>query len=411
MTQAEPAAANHRVAPRMATIAFLSHNLTIGCIFGSYGVLIEAIEAKMRMSRVLSSLGIPLVMLAVALSAPVIGVLVAKIRIRLLLILGALMMGVGFTALAVGRSVYVFLMVYALLLGPALALNSTMLPSTLVTRWYNVKRGRTLGIVNMPILAAGMAPAAALMLTHYGLSATYFMLAGLSALLLPIALFVIDYPPNTTDPTGEYVAAEVAADPGMSVGELFSTARFWTLLVAFAAITSGATVLAAHVVPMAMGWGIDAARAAGLVSFSSIGGIIGSAVWGAVADRLGGARTLSILCVSGAILWTLILPQPPYAAMALLVGVMGFTSAAVVPVASVALSQLFGRGSFGRAYGVLNLVNLPFLVLGVPVAAHVYVRTGSYTTAIIGVAAFDLLGMLCALMSDAPASRSYDQVQ
>jgi predicted MFS family arabinose efflux permease len=371
----------------------------IGSIFGSYGVLLVAVEATMHMSRDLSSLGISLVLAVIALTAPLFGVLVGKISIRLLMIAGALMMTAGFLILAVGGSAYTFLLVYALLFGPAMSLNSTMVPLTLVTRWYNVNRGRALGIVTMPLLAAGMAPGIALLLRHYGLSTTYFLLAGLSVALVLAALFVIDYPPTGKDPKGENLAVETAADPGMSVVQLLRTARFWTLSSAFAAVTTAATVLAAHVVPLAMGWGIDAIRAATLLSFSSIGGMIGSALLGWVADRLGGALTLAILCVSGAMLWVLMLLQPPYVAAALLVGLMGFMGAPIVAVQSMAFSQLLGRASFGRALGLCYLVDLPFLVLGVPAAAHVYVRTGSYAGAIIGLAAFLLLGTACALIS------------
>jgi predicted MFS family arabinose efflux permease len=405
MMQGESAGANHPLALRMAAISFFAHNLMIGCIFGSYGVLMAAVEARMHMSRDLSSLGISLVLAVIALTAPVFGVLVGKLSIRLLMMVGALLMSAGFMTLAVGDSPYIFLLVYALLFGPAMSLNSTMLPLTLVTRWYNVNRGRALGIVTMPLLAAAMAPVLALVLRRCGLMTTYFILAGLSATLLLAAWFVVDYPPNRGEPTGD-LTPEATANPGMSVGQLLRTARFWTLSLAFAAVTTAGTVLAAHVVPLAMGWGIDAIRAASLVSFSSIGGMIGSVLLGWVADRLGGALTLGILCISGASLWILMLLQPPYIVTASLVGLIGFTGAPIVAIVSIAFSQSLGRANFGRALGMCYLLDLPCLVLGVPAAAHVYVRTGSYAGAIIGLAAFLLLGAACALMSRATQRKS-----
>jgi cyanate permease len=410
MTPDEPLAQNHPLATRMAAISFFAHNLVIGCIFGSYGVLLLAVEARTHLTRDLSSLGISLVLAVIALMAPVFGVLVGKFSLRLLMMLGALMMTAGFVILAVGGSAYIFLAVYALLFGPAMSLNSTMLPLTLVTRWYNVNRGRALGIVTMPLLAAGMAPMVALVLRHYGLSATYFMLAGLSATLLLAAGFVIDHPPNSAEPTSKVPPRETAADPGMSVGQLLFTTRFWTLSLAFAAVTTSATILAAHLVPLAMGWGIDAVRAASLMSFSSIGGMIGSGVLGWGADRLGGALTLVILCVGGAILWTLMLLQPPYLVTAMLVGLIGFMGAPIVAVASMAFSQSLGRASFGRALGLCYLIDLPFLVLGVPAAARVYVRTGSYAGALIGMVVFLLVGAACALVSQVAKSISKSPV-
>jgi hypothetical protein len=85
--------------------------------------------------------------------------------------------------------------------------------------------------------------------------------------------------------------------------------------------------------------------------------------------------------------------------LALLATLMGLCGAGVGAVASMALSQRFGQASFGRAFGLSNLMNLPFMVLGVPVAGHIYVRTGSYTAAVMGVVGVFLLGGLSAGLS------------
>ena len=394
----EMGGANDPRAWRMAGFAFLTHNLMVGSVFGSYGVLIAAVEAKLQLNRDVSSLGIPLVMLVIALGAPIIGMLLGKLSLRLLMMVGALLMVGGFALLAAGSSVVAFLLAYALLLGPAMSLNSTMIPSTLVTRWFNVKRGRALGLVNMPILAALTPPLLALVVTRYGLSAAYLLMAGMGVLLLIVALFVVDHPPAAAGSANAPLRAAPAEGAALSNGELLRSGRFWGIVGAFAALVMGASVMSAHVVPLVMDWGIDATHAAALLSFSSFGGMAGSAAWGWIAERMGGVRVLGILCLCGAILWLLLLLQPNYPLLAAIAALMGFTSAPVVPVSSLALSQAFGRTSFGRAYGLCNLLNLPSLVLGVPIAAHIYVRTGSYAGAMVAMAVLGMLGMLCALI-------------
>jgi hypothetical protein len=80
-----------------------------------------------------------------------------------------------------------------------------------------------------------------------------------------------------------------------------------------------------------------------------------------------------------------------------IIGLIGLHAAGVVPVFSAALSEVFGKESFSRAYGLVQLIILPFSVLCVPAAALVYTRTGSYAGAIIGVAGFLLLGSFLAV--------------
>ena len=64
-----------------------------------------------------------------------------------------------------------------------------------------------------------------------------------------------------------------------------------------------------------------------------------------------------------------------------------------------ALSECFGRETFSRAYGLVNLVNLPFAVVSVPAAAMVYAHTGSYAGAIVGQVAFLALGSVLVLFA------------
>lgn len=75
---------------------------------------------------------------------------------------------------------------------------------------------------------------------------------------------------------------------------------------------------------------------------------------------------------------------------------LGLHGSAVVAVVSLALSQRFGQANYGRLFGLSNLVNLPLMVLGVPIAGHLYVRTGSYMSAMLGLIALFVVGAIAA---------------
>lgn len=385
---AEAAVKNHPMAPRMAAIAFLNQNITLACIWGSFSVVLSAVETRLGVGRELSTLAVPVLNLATALLAAVVGALASRHSLRLVMLIGAALGVAGFVLLALTGSYLLYLVAFGLLLGPAMAV-AVVLPPTLVTRWYLVNRGRALGIITTPVLVAIMPLAAAWMLQAEGLTATYAMLAAFAAVSLAANLFIVDHPP------GAAAAAEAAAGAHGPAGEgalttpqLLKSPVFWAMALAFMASAAASIVLTAHMVPIARTWGVSATLAATLLSIQAFAGIAGTVVFGWVADRLGGTRALFLVAFDAALLWLLLLLELPFPLKAGIVALIGLHGAGALPVMSVALSERFGRESFSRAFGLTNLVNLPVSVVCVPAAALVYTRTGSYAGAIVGVAAF-----------------------
>ena len=399
--QTEAAASNHPLAPRMAVIAFINQNITVACIWGSFSVLLGAVEARLGVGRELSTLAVPVVNLATAALAPVAGALATRRSLRSIMLLGAALSVAGFAVLAFTASYPLYLAAFGLLLGPGMAAG-VVLPATLVTRWYKVNRGRTLGIVCAPIVIALVPLASTWMLQSHGLAATYATLAALSAVSLIANFFVIDRPPASDNaaPAADTNGAHGPAAPGaMTMAMLLRSPLFWALMLAYIASITGSILITSQMVPLARSWGMSATLAATLISIQSFAGIGGTVLFGWIADRLGGALALAILVFDAAVLWTLLLLQPAFPAAVVIVGLIGVHGAGAIPVLGVALSESFGRESFSRAYGLVNLVNLPFAVVSVPAAAMVYARTGSYAGAIVGQVAFLALGSVLVLFA------------
>jgi MFS family permease len=390
------AQANHPLAWRMCAIAFLSYNVTLGCMFGAFGVLLTAVEAKLHVTRDLSSLGLPLAMLGISATAPFAGILAEKVSIRLLMIVGTLMNCAGYVVLALATSIVPALLAYGLLIGPGLCMTASILPSTLVTRWFSTHRGRALGIASSPLLLAFIPLIAAMLLGRFGLSATYTVMAAAIGLLLIPLLFVVDNPPDT-GADGARAEAKATVEPGITVAGLLTSRRFWGLSLAAAAITTSASIFGAHFVPMVKIWNIDATSAATLLTISSLVGMAGTVIVGWLADRIGGAGALALMCLISAAVWGTMLLQPPFLALIPVAGLLGLLGAAVVPAFGMALSQQYGAASFGRAYGLGFVVQMPFNLVGVPIAARVYMATHSYSLAVVGLMAFFVLGALFAI--------------
>jgi cyanate permease len=379
----------------MALIAFINQNVAIACTFGSFSVLLGAVESRLGVGRELSTLGVPILALASALLAPVAGALAARFSLRLVMLAGAVLSVAGFALLAVSSSFPLYLAAYGLLLGPGMAVG-VVLPPTLVTRWYAVNSGRALGIVTAPIVITLMPLAATWALQSFGLPTTYGMLAGLSGVSLLANLFIVDRPPGS-EGVGAAPGGEAAAAGGRSMAKLLRSATFWSFAIAFAASGAGSIILTSHMAPMARSWGFSAGLAASLLSIMSFVGIAGNILFGWLADRIGGARALAFVVFDAAVLWALLLLHPPFVLTAVIIGLIGLHGSGAIPALSVALSEAFGREAFSGAFGLANLINLPFSVICVPAAALVYARTGSYFGAILGQAAFLILAGLLVL--------------
>jgi MFS family permease len=395
----QPSPRNDPLAWRMCAIAFLSANVSMACGFSSFGVLLGAVEAKMGVTRDLSSLGVPLASLGLSVMSPMVGALAAKFSIRLLMIVGVMMNVVAYAVLALSSNIVIDLIAYGLLIGPGLSFTGAVLPFTLVARWFRVNQGWALGLVTMPLVPALMPLAVAVALRALGLSATYALMAALMALLLLPLLFVVDAPPQKTRDPGDAVPGDMAVDPGMTIRQLLGRRHFWTLTLSRAAIMMSAGGAAVHLVPMTRDWGLNAMQAASLLTAFSGMGMAGTLVFGWLADRLGYKKALALLCIDSAILWAIMLLHPTYAALLLVAGLIGFHGGASIPVFGVAVTQAFGRASFGRAFGLSYVIDMPFSLLSVPIAARVYMRTGSYSEAMMGLIAFILLATLLVLFS------------
>src|SRR5580692_4081366 len=95
------------LAYRMGLLGFISFNLTMASMWGSFGVLMTAVESKMGVGREVSSLAASLVMIAVALLAPVAGILASRMSLRLLIMIGSFMGAAGFAVLALANNIEV----------------------------------------------------------------------------------------------------------------------------------------------------------------------------------------------------------------------------------------------------------------------------------------------------------------
>jgi MFS family permease len=374
----------------MGLIAGLSHNMVVGCLMGSFSVMLASVEARLHVTREMSSSAGSLVIFGSALIASGVGVLMARYSLRMLMVLGTLMSLAGYLILAFTESYALYIGCYLLLFGPSMAITGSVGTTTLVTRWFNRNRGLALGLVHFNVVVAVVPLLSNWMLEHHGASATYLLMAALVGVgLLPFTLMIRDYPPGA-EPRSAAPGAPAAAD-GATVAEIVRQPRFWGLATTSAATITGTMVLTFNMIPLTTSLGIDRDHGAMLQSIMSLSGMFGSIFFGWVADRLGGARGLALIVFDMAVLFALLLLDLPFPALALVIALLGLHGAGTIPNISRALADAFGAASFSRAFGLSTSLSVPFTVVALQGVAATYTRVQSYGPAIEALSVFYLV--------------------
>lgn len=392
-------APNHPYAPRMGVVAFLAHNVIIGSLFGTAGVLLLPLQERLKAPPELVAMAMPMVMIGSAILASVVGVLAARYSLRILLAVAGTLVMSGWVLLAVTSNVVIFLGVYGLLFGPAMAIGGSVLPPTLVTRWFSRNRGLAIGLVHLPVVITLMPIAADWVMTNYGMTAAFLVLAVFAGVLLfPAAFLLQDHPPGQRDLTAsESVHPQGAHKVSLTIRQLVRHPVFWCYAFTAGALNTSSVVLGVHLVAMGESWGIGHVDAVSLASIMSLVGMGGSVFYGWVADRLGGARTLALIALVDAVLWSLLLLEPPFVMVASLIGLIGMGGAGSIPALSKGIGESFGQEAFSRVFGFSSTVVLPLMIAGIVGFATVYRIEHNYTFAMMGMIAYFVLAVPVAL--------------
>lgn len=178
-------------------------------------------------------------------------------------------------------------------------------------------------------------------------------------------------------------AAAHTAASGLSLREALHSRRFWWLYLGVVSAAPTMFIPFAHASAAARDLGIDDARAVGLVGLIGIGSLIGRFAIGALADRIGRLRTLTLLQASMALSYLLWWGAPGYLELALFALWFGLSYGGIVSLLPALCMDLFGARAVSSIIGTLytgaGLGNL----LGPVLAGAVFDARGSYTGVIV----------------------------
>lgn len=351
----------------------------------SFSLFVIPISEDTGFSRAVVSGGVTALLLGTAVGSVIVGILLDRFAAHYIAVTGFLMQAVMIACIAVIPASPVLFILAFMCTGVFGAVSACCIKA--IVSWFDNKRALSLGLFAsfgalgntfMPVIVAAL-------LNTVGWRNSYLVLAlfplilSMGAALCFIRVRGERYERGrirqVTEGDGQGDGV-VPAVPGLTLRESMRTRQFWmlTLGIGLASISLGG--LTAHLVPMAVSRGIDAGKAAVLLSTIAIAGAVGRIVGGFILDRVPAnifGSVILVLPVGG-----ILLLQPSLSVSVLGSVLIGFAIGVEGDLVPLLSSRYFGLRWFGRVQGVVNAAFVVFQGIGPLIFGIVYDATGSY---------------------------------
>ena len=386
---------------RVVAAASLGLCLSFGAIVPyTFGIFLVPLSREFGWTPVEIPFAFTIVSLTALLTMPLYGRLFDRHGARRVISICTPLFGCGLAALAfVGNQLWHLYLLF-FLLGLVAIGSSSIGYSSIVSQWFDRRRGTALG-VTMAGLGAGsfIFPwLVARVIDGYGWRAAYLLCAACVLLIAtPVILFALKPPrasstgaplpvPHTTS---EEAADDPARDPmrGVSVGVAVRGGSFWIMLAAFFLISVSANTGLAHLSNLLVNRGVTPTVAALAVSFLGGASFAGRLATGFLVDRFH-ARYVAAFCfclsaIGFALLLASVAPSNLAALACVAAALIGFGYGAETDIIPYLVSRYYGFRAFSRLYTYL-FVTVPLGgVFGPALAGLLYKRAGESYTPVI----------------------------
>jgi len=375
--------------------AFFSAFIHSGCGFYAFSLFVQPLQADFGWGRGGIMLALTIFFLIGGVSAPYIGRLVDRYGAKKVLALGAFVTGLGFVLLSLVQTLWHFYGAY-IIVGVGMAATGMVPATAVVSNWFEKRRGTAIGIMSAGIGAGGFALAPLIgvyLIPNFGWRVSYFALALITWMLIPLVLLVIRtkpadmglYPDGRQDSEAEAEASPSASE-GLSVKMALATSGFWLIAVSFLANGFSEVGLLQSQVPYLVDVGFPLATAATAYGVVGLWSLIGKFGFGWLCDRVQAKYACAIgfgVQLVGIIILMNVRPAAPAALLWLYVVVIGFGVGSWLPTMSMLISTNFGLAAYGVLFGMITLAQSIGSSTGPLMAGYMYDATGSYHWAFI----------------------------
>ncbi|MFH1480087.1 MAG: MFS transporter [Pseudomonadota bacterium] len=381
--------------------------LTLGETFWTFGIFFKPLEHEFGWNRAVISSIFTAFLLGYAVSAIASGKLADRYRPRPILLISALLIGVGLCLCSLASNIHHFhLFLFTVGLGSGATWS---VPNATVQRWFYGKKnaGLALGIVVSGVGVGAMvfAPLINYWISTSGWRNTFLIIGVLFfSIMVTASLVIRPSPPDTMGKVHDDHPEAVPNDVALRAPKrLLLTWAFAAMAFMVSAGVFAFQIISAHIVPHATDVGISpsaSAAALGLMGGFSVPGRIAS---GLLASRWGWRKLLSIAFfgMGASIVWLLILKDVRMLyAFVFFYGVFhGIRISGQVGV----LAEIFGVRSLGELIGVSSALAMAVGAFAPYIAGVVFDTKGTYAPVfLIVIVLLVAAGLVAAMLKRVP---------
>ena len=341
--------------------------------------------------------------------SPAQGWLVDRFGPKLLIGLGALMSGAGWIASSYVTTLWGLYATYGLICGVGTGIVYIGIVGLMV-KWFPDRRGFATGVV-----AAGYGFGAILttfpiddMMKAAGHQQTLLVFGAIFAAVGFLAALFLRAPID-----GEITARPLqATDAGgrdYTPGQMLKTPVFWLMFVMFTMMSTGGLMVLTQFTSFARAFGIDAktmvtiagmtmAAIPAALTFDRVTNGLTRPFFGWVSDNIGRENTMGLAFIlEGCAIYLMLQYRTDPFMLILLSGLVFFGWGEIFSLFPSTLTDTFGAKNATTNYGFLYMAQGIGSILGAPVAAMIFEKTGSWLNVFGLVIAMDILTGLLAL--------------
>jgi MFS family permease len=369
--------------------------VAIGAMF-SLAVFLEPMSTATGWSRAGISGAMTLNFLVMGLGAFGWGAVSDRFGTRIVVLIGAVLLGLALSLASVATSLIQFQLTYGILVGlAASAFFAPMIAAT--TAWFEDNRSLAVSLVSagMGVAPMTISPFARWLISTYDWR-TAMLTIGILAwtLLLPAAMLVRRPPTTARADTQPGLAADGA---GTSVAQALRSPQFLVLGLTFFACCAAHSGPIFHMVSYAIFCGVAPMAAVTVYSVEGLAGLGGRLLLGVLGDRLGAkpvliaGLTVQALAIGS---YVFVSRLGEFYALAL---IFGMAYGGVMPLYAVLAREYFGQHIMGTVFGAATMLSSIGMAFGPLAGGWIFDTFDAYSWLFMGSFAVGLGAVAVAL--------------